>query len=206
MSEDVKSAAAALVVAQLNMTKAVKQTNNPHFRAKYADLGSVMDACLTALNEAGLALIQPVGEEDGQRYCDTILIHSESGQSLSCRVPLIVDKNNMQGYGSAVTYARRYGLMAMAGIAPEDDDGNAAASNPPRKEQARVETPKLSPEEMRDKLVKAISDQTEDAALEKLYDQASFKKAFDGLDEPKQLEVKAAYSAAKQKLNPIEGE
>lgn len=130
-----KSIATALAAAQIKMGKALKQSDNPHFRSKYADLGNVMDACLPALNEAGIALIQPTGEDDHGRYVETILIHGESGDQLSCRVPLIVAKNDMQGYGSAVTYARRYGLMAMAGIAPEDDDGNAAAKVPPKQEQ-----------------------------------------------------------------------
>lgn len=130
-----KGIATALAKAQANMGKALKQANNPHFRSKYADLGNVMDACLPALNDAGIALIQPTGEDDHGRYVETILIHGESGEQLSCRVPLIVSKNDMQGYGSAVTYARRYGLMAMSGIAPEDDDGNAAAKAPPKQEQ-----------------------------------------------------------------------
>jgi hypothetical protein len=127
--------ATALAKAQANMGKALKQANNPHFRSKYADLGNVMDACLPALNEAGIAVVQPTGEDEHGRYVETRLIHGESGESLTCRVPLIVSKNDMQGYGSAVTYARRYGLMTMAGIAPEDDDGNAAAKAAPKQEQ-----------------------------------------------------------------------
>jgi hypothetical protein len=127
-----KGIATALAKAQTEMGKALKQSNNPHFKSKYADLGNVMDACLPALNGAGIAVIQPTGEDEHGRYVETILIHGESGESLACRVPLIVSKNDMQGYGSAVTYGRRYGLMAMAGIAPEDDDGNAAAKAPPR--------------------------------------------------------------------------
>jgi hypothetical protein len=129
-----KNIATALAAAQANMGKALKQANNSHFRSKYADLGNVMDACLPALNEAGIALIQPTGEDDHGRYVETVLIHGESGEQLSCKVPLIVAKNDMQGYGSAVTYARRYGLMAMTGIAPEDDDGNAAAKAAPKQE------------------------------------------------------------------------
>lgn len=132
-----KNISTALAAAQANMGKALKQTDNPHFRRKYADLGNVMDACLPALNEAGIALIQPTGEDEHGRFVETTLIHGESGEMLSCRVPLIVEKNHMQGYGSAVTYARRYGLMAMAGIAPEDDDGDAAAKAAPNQEQKR---------------------------------------------------------------------
>ena len=129
--------AAALAAAQSEMGKALKSANNPHFRSKYADLASVMDACMPSLSAHGIAVIQPTTDDDGDRYVETVLIHGETGETLKCRVPLIVSKNDMQGYGSAVTYARRYGLMSMAGIAPEDDDGNAAAKAPPqeRREQ-----------------------------------------------------------------------
>ena len=125
-----KSIYAALAKAQIEMGPALKDSTNPAFKAKYADLSSVMAACLPALNKNGLAVIQPTIDEDGARYVKTVLAH-ESGETLECRVPLIVAKNDMQGYGSAVTYARRYGLMAMAGIAPDDDDGNAAAKSAP---------------------------------------------------------------------------
>lgn len=131
--------AAALCAAQMEMGPALKQSNNPAFKSKYADLGNVMEACLPALNRNGIAVIQPIGEDASGRHVRTVLVHS-SGQTLECSVPLIVTKNDMQGFGSAVTYARRYGLMAMAGIAPEDDDGQAASRAAPRHEQepARV--------------------------------------------------------------------
>lgn len=123
---------AALAAAQAEMGKALKSSSNPHFRSKYADLGAVMDACLPALNSHGIAVYQPALTIGDERYVRTVLAHGESGTTIECDVPLIVSKNDMQGYGSAVTYARRYGLMAMAGIAPEDDDGNAAASAAPK--------------------------------------------------------------------------
>jgi hypothetical protein len=136
-----KGIATALAKAQAEMGKALKQSNNLHFKSKYADLGNVMDACLPALNAAGIAVIQPTGEDEYGRYVETVLIHGESGESLTCRVPLIVSKNDMQGYGSAVTYGRRYGLMAMAGIAPEDDDGNAAAAAAPKAQHPAPKAP-----------------------------------------------------------------
>lgn len=121
--------AAALAKAQMEMSKALKSSDNPHFRSKYADLGNVMDACLPALNKYGIAVVQPFITDDiNGKAVKTVLIH-ESGETLECAVPLIIGKNDMQGLGSAITYARRYGLMAMAGIAPEDDDGNAAAAS-----------------------------------------------------------------------------
>lgn len=120
----------ALAAAQIEMGPALKDSSNPAFKTKYADLASVMAACMPALNRHGIAVIQPICDEEGKRYVKTILAH-ENGDQLECRVELILAKNDMQGYGSAVTYARRYGLMSMAGIAPDDDDGNAAAKAAP---------------------------------------------------------------------------
>jgi predicted regulator of Ras-like GTPase activity (Roadblock/LC7/MglB family) len=128
---DHKNIYAALAAAQMQMGKAVKDSTNLGFKSKYADLASVMDACMGALNANGIAVYQPTVDDEGGRYVKTIFAHI-SGETLECRVPLIIQKNDMQGYGSAVTYARRYGLMGMAGIAPEDDDGNAAAKAAPR--------------------------------------------------------------------------
>jgi hypothetical protein len=119
----------ALVAAQKAMTKATKATNNPAFRTKYADLGAVQDACFPALHDNGFAVLQPVGRDEGGEYVDTILLH-ESGPEFRARIYLLLGKRDMQGFGSAVTYARRYGLMSLAGIAPEDDDGNAAVVKP----------------------------------------------------------------------------
>lgn len=127
---DHKTIYAALAAAQQEMGKAIKDTKNDHFRSKYADLASVMDACMGALNKNGICVMQPTGEDESGRFVRTVLAHV-SGETVDCKVPLIVQKNDMQGYGSAVTYARRYGLMSMAGIAPEDDDGNAAAKAAP---------------------------------------------------------------------------
>ena len=130
----------ALAAAQADMGPALKDSVNPAFKSKYADLASVMAACLPSLNAHGIAVIQPPYQnEAGAHFVKTVLVHGETGETAECAVPLIVSKNDMQGYGSAVTYARRYGLMSMAGIAPEDDDGNAAAKSPPMVETRRQE-------------------------------------------------------------------
>ena len=191
-----KGIATALAKAQGNMGKALKQANNPHFRSKYADLGNVMDACLPALNEAGIALIQPPGEDEYGRYVETILIHGESGEQLSCRVPLIVSKNDMQGYGSAVTYARRYGLMTMAGIAPEDDDGNAAAKARPQDDQPKPRQAK--PQENDTEAVDRAREYLDDA--ENLDD---LKERWNKIPKPVQAvpDVIAAKDKAKDRLS-----
>lgn len=134
MSENITNhanIATALAAAQAQMGKALKSAQNPHFKSKYADLASVVDATMPALNANGIAVIQPLAETETGRVVVTKFIHS-SGEVLECAIPLIVAKNDMQGLGSAITYGRRYGLMSLAGIAPEDDDGNAAAKAAPR--------------------------------------------------------------------------
>lgn len=119
---------AALVKAQKAFGPALKSSTNPHFKSRYADLSACVEAVIDALNDNGIALIQR-NIETGSGVCvETVFVH-ESGESLSSG-PLHVPaaKQDPQGYGSALTYARRYSLMAACGIAPEDDDGNAATS------------------------------------------------------------------------------
>lgn len=133
-----KNIAAALVKAQKAFGPALKDKTNPAFRSKYADLGACIDAVQDALNANGIALLQPTREDATGVTVETVFLH-ESGESWSSG-PLHVpaSKQDPQGYGSALTYARRYSLMAACGIAPEDDDGNAAskprnaAANPNR--------------------------------------------------------------------------
>ena len=124
----------ALVKAQTEMGAVIKNAANPHLKSKYADLGSVLDACAAALHGNGFAIVQPCGKDDHGHFVETILAH-ESGEQLASRVYLVIGKNDMQGVGSAITYARRYGLLGMTGLAPEDDDGEATKAKPsPRQE------------------------------------------------------------------------
>jgi hypothetical protein len=118
--------ASAFVKAQRNFAPALKTATNPHFRSKYADLAACVEAVIDSLNANGIGLIQRQHPSDTGVAVETIFIH-ESGEQLSAgtlHVPAA--KQDPQGYGSALTYARRYSLMAACGIAPEDDDGNAA--------------------------------------------------------------------------------
>lgn len=153
------SIAGALAAAQAAMGRAAKSANNPHFKSKYADLSSVMDACMPALTANGIAVTQPVKREDGEIVLYTILHHADSDQTLDDGgLPLIVNKRDMQGLGSALTYARRYGLMAMAGISADDDDGNAAAAAPPApRQQAPAGPPPEAIEAAKSSLFNAAS-------------------------------------------------
>lgn len=119
--------AAAFVKAQKNFAPALKTSTNPAFRSKYVALDGCIEAVLDSLNANGIALLQPTHNCESGVTVETIFLH-ESGESLSggkLHVPAV--KQDAQGYGSALTYARRYSLMAACGIAPEDDDGNAAS-------------------------------------------------------------------------------
>jgi len=122
-----KNIASALVKAQRGFAPALKTSTNPHFRSKYVDLAGCVEAVVDSLNAAGIALIQRTSEDATGVTVETVFVH-ESGEMLECgKLHVPAAKQDPQGYGSALTYARRYSLMAACGIAPEDDDGNAAS-------------------------------------------------------------------------------
>lgn len=123
--------AAALVKAQKEFGPALKTATNPHFRSKYAALDACVEAVIDALNNNGIFLMQYTHPcEDGVTV-ETMFIH-ESGEHMSGgKLHVPASKQDPQGYGSALTYARRYSLQAACGIAPEDDDGNAASKSKP---------------------------------------------------------------------------
>lgn len=121
--------ASALVKAQKAFGPALKTNTNPHFRSKYADLSACVEAVIDALNDNGIALVQQTHECENGVIVETVFVH-DSGEVLSCgKLHVPATKHDAQGYGSALTYARRYSLMAACGIAPEDDDGNAAVKS-----------------------------------------------------------------------------
>jgi hypothetical protein len=129
--------ASAIVKARRSFGPALKDRNNPAFKSKYADLGACLDAVDDALLAQGIAVYQETSECADGVIVETVFLH-ESGETLrggKLHVPAV--KHDPQGYGSALTYARRYSLMAACGIAPEDDDGNAAA----KAVQARQQQP-----------------------------------------------------------------
>lgn len=118
----------AFIKAQKEFAPALKSSINPHFKAKYVSLEGCIEAVIDALNNNGIGLIQQNHEAEHGVTVETLLIH-ESGESLSGgRLFVPATKQDAQGFGSALTYARRYSLMATCGIAPEDDDGNAASN------------------------------------------------------------------------------
>ena len=134
-SETIGAISAALAKAQAEIGKALKDSVNPAFKSKYADLSAVWDAWQAVGPAQGLAVVQMPGAcVQGVAELTTILSHS-SGEFMRATMTLPVSKNDAQGVGSATTYLRRYALAAFVGIAPDDDDGNTAvqASTAPAK-------------------------------------------------------------------------
>lgn len=126
----------ALCAAQSEFGTVTKGATNPAFKSKYANLSDVAGVVIPVLNQHGVAVIAYMVAADGERAMRTEFVHGASESRVACDVPLIVSKNDMQGMKSATTYAKRIGLESLSGIAPEDDDGNAAAKAPPRQQPA----------------------------------------------------------------------
>lgn len=120
---------AQLVKAQEEIKHAKNDATNPHYNSKYASLESVLDACKPIWTKHGLAVTQ--GCSPDGKLLITSIHHGDSGQTYHEAIPLVLEKQNMQGVGSAFTYARRYGLEAIFGIGEIDDDGNGAVEFKP---------------------------------------------------------------------------
>lgn len=127
----------ALAKAQASIEAAAKDKVNPAFKSKYADLSAVWDACRAALTKNGISVSQwPVHSEDSRLHLVTRL--ACEGEWMMCEFSIPADKQNAHGYGSAITYAKRFSLAAAIGVvADEDDDGNAASKAAPKQEYTR---------------------------------------------------------------------
>lgn len=153
MSTDIKDLASALAKAQGEMRNAAKSSDNPFFKSKYADLAECLNVVREPLAKNGLSVFQAnEGIIDGKLAVTTLLMHS-SGQYLKVTSSYPIQKNDAQGFGSTLTYARRYGLAAALGLAQEDDDGNAACE-PAKKQQYKA---KAQPQSTGDKFVQITS-------------------------------------------------
>ena len=137
-SEAINELAVALAKAQGQITGALKDSSNPFFKSKYADLASCWDACRKQLSENNLSVVQTTDVIDGIVVVRTILAHS-SGQWISGILPVKTKDDGPQAQGSGITYARRYALAAMVGLAQIDDDAEAAQA------RHRTEQPKADP-------------------------------------------------------------
>jgi hypothetical protein len=144
----VKSLGAALLAFQQEAPGLTKDATNPHFRNKYASLDSIMDKVRPVLNKHGLVLTQiPSFVMDGSGgvvpSLTTRLTHAESGEFIEDKMLLLLDKQNSQGLGSALTYARRYSITAFLALVGDEDDDGQAASTP--RAQSSSSTPTQTP-------------------------------------------------------------
>jgi hypothetical protein len=147
MSPSLNHFAPAFVRVQLALQPVVKNANNPHFGNDFADLAAILKEALPLLNNNGFGLLQFPTTERGQLALLSILVH-ESGQFISATMPLLLQKADPQGEGSAITYGRRYAACAILGIRTADDDGSEASARPPvqqARRPERVATPKVDP-------------------------------------------------------------
>lgn len=128
MSDDISALAEALSKAQGAILDASKGSENPYFKSKYADLASVRSVIREPLASNGLSIVQLPRTIDGGAIVRTVLMHS-SGQFIANELFMPAGKADPHGLGSAITYARRYSLMAILCLATEDDDGNAAVDS-----------------------------------------------------------------------------
>ncbi len=183
--------AAALVKAQRQFSPALKSATNPHFKTKYADLSACVEAVIDALGSNGIFLSQPCHESDTGVIVETIFLH-ESGESFSAgKLHVPASKQDPQGYGSALTYARRYSLMAACGIAPEDDDGNAGSKKPEAKPEPKTAAaqPDMSPKARAARIATGVA----------AGDAAGAAKALAGLDDALRDEIWSHLNEATQK-------
>lgn len=161
--------AKAFVAAQMATEAVKKASTNPAFKSKYADLAGVVEAVVPALNKAGVGVLQFPGYDGELVSLATTLLH-DSGSSVTATLHLRPSKTDPQGIGSAITYARRYSLLAMTGAAPEDDDGNAASG--PRNDTAKPR------EEPKPPTLAQRADRLE-ATLKGVHSAAELRKAYE---------------------------
>lgn len=132
-----KTIATALVKAKRAFGPALKDKNNPAYKSKYADLGACLEAVEGPLLDNGIFLYQETFEDSTGVTVETVFLHECGEEKRGGKLHVPASKQDPQGYGSALTYCRRYSLMAACGIAPEDDDGNAASKPLAKPEQKR---------------------------------------------------------------------
>jgi hypothetical protein len=155
-SAEIGELAKALAAAQGEMTSAAKDATNPHFKSRYATLASVWEAIRKPLTANGLSVSQILETEPGGVAVRTMLLHA-SGQWLASRYVMPVgERLTPQAMGSAITYARRYALSAIVGIAPDDDDDGNSATDPPKAE--RPAPPAAAPPPAKPQLLPALAD------------------------------------------------
>lgn len=189
-----KQIASAFIKAKKAFSPALKDKTNPAFRSKYADLGACLEAVNDALLDNGIAVIQRTFEDMTGVTVETIFVH-ESGETMeSGKLHVPAAKQDPQGYGSALTYARRYSLMTACGIAPEDDDANAA-TDAKRKQDAQPPAQDMSPKARAARIATGVAagDAVGAASAMAGWDDKTRDAVWAILAEPVQLKLTAAW-------------
>lgn len=149
-SESIKTISCQLFAVQGAVNAVRKDAKNPHFKSNYASLEAVMDTVKPALQNVGVLLTQGLGTVvDGSLEVSTRLTHCESGEWLESTMHVPLQKRDPQGVGSAATYGLRYSIMALLGLPPVDDDGEAAIDRNPPKQESKPEEKKASSAEQK---------------------------------------------------------
>lgn len=174
-SETITKIADALVKAQAAMKPAIKDSRNPHFNSQYADLASVWDAIRGPLTSNGLSVIQMVGSNELEKTTLTTRVTHVSGEWIESTWQIPVGKQDPQGLGSAISYARRYALAAAIGVVQEDDDGNAAM--PKQTQQAEYQLKHFSLADACEKLESVKTLEELESEYKKAYREATLSKA-----------------------------
>lgn len=178
-SAEINEIFAALAKAQGDIRNATKDSANPHFKSRYADLASVSDACRGPLSKNGIAVVQ-VPHNDGHNIAVTTILGHASGQWISGKLAVAPAKWDAQGVGSVTTYLRRYALAAMAGVAPgDDDDGEAAVGRGDGNNRAEIAAPRPN--------TRKVAPQIPDGAVEMRTLQLAIKSEIDTADSLKEL-------------------
>lgn len=135
-----------LEIQKAGIEGVVFDSSNPHFKNRYISLGSLLDKVLPVLNDKGIVVTQIPTATGPTPSLSTVFVDTESGERLEGTVPLVLQKDDPQGVGSAITYMRRYALLSMLGlVADEDDDGEAARTEPVIREVVNTPGDKKSP-------------------------------------------------------------
>jgi len=153
-SDNIAELAKALSKAQADMSGAKKSSNNPFFKSRYADLKEVIECVKEPFADNGLSFVQFPISNDGFAGVETVIMHS-SGEWISNEYMLKVSKNDPQGIGSAITYARRYALQAACGVPSEDDDGESAMGRTSK--QKKAPEPKPEPKQTKTEAIELLA-------------------------------------------------
>lgn len=141
MTNDLSDLLNALNKVQSELKPVEKTKLNPHFRSKFADLSGVLDEVLPLLAKNGLVLIQSISGSETHPVLDTIIAHAKSGQNIKSTAPLLCKEMTPQSLGSAITYMRRYSLMAIVGVSTVDEDDDGQRASKPVVQQQKPQQP-----------------------------------------------------------------